>query len=82
MTTLIVDGEPYKYIQAKRRTALHALNGLQHTIVEPGEYIVIDRYFETIRFTEAEWNEVMNRAFKQFKRARSGSGGADGEDQK
>lgn len=82
LKNLSVDGEPYQYLLAERHYALHSFNS-QPTIVAKGDYLVLDRHFNTFVVEARAWEQVMKKAFKQFKRKQGGvTGDKDSQDKK
>lgn len=73
MKLITIEGDPYSYLRASKKLVLYTFNNRQPTIVDIGEYIVLDRHFNTAVFTASEWEWVLKREFTKFKRKQGGA---------
>lgn len=68
MKAITFNGDPYLYQQATKRYVLYSLKPIPPQIVEVGEYIILDRYFNTGVLTEAAMNKLLERDYKKYRR--------------
>ncbi|MFN3454036.1 MAG: hypothetical protein ACK41T_03685 [Pseudobdellovibrio sp.] len=63
-----IAGEPYLYVCALKRMSVFSINNRQPTIVEIGDFIVLDRHFNTTVVSSDKWNAILDREYKRFNR--------------
>ena len=66
---LTINTEPYLYFRCSKRTFLWMnISRTKYTIVDPDEYILIDRHFNCFFMTEAQMNVCIATDFRRWKR--------------
>lgn len=70
MKAITYNGDPYLYLRATTRMVLYSLQPSHPIVIEPGEYIILDRYFNTGKLTEAQMTKVLEADYKQFRTVR------------
>jgi hypothetical protein len=67
--TITINSDPYIYFRCLRQTFLWMdIPRTRYTIVAPGEYVFIDRHFNTFCMTQAQMNACIASDFKRWKR--------------
>lgn len=72
MKAITYNGDPYLYLRATTRMVLYSLQPSHPIVIEPGEYIILDRYFNTGKLTEAQMTKVLEADYKRFQRNKRG----------
>lgn len=67
--SLTIAGDPYLYFRATKTTFLWMnISRTKYTIVDPNEYILIDRHFNCFFMTPAQMNACIASDFKKWQR--------------
>ena len=71
MRSITIQGEPYRYGRADKRMLMYtSIDHGRCTVVEPGEYILIDRHFNTYFVTEKQMEYYIRDDYARFQRAK------------
>lgn len=66
--SLSIGGEPYLCKRVDKRTFLYMdIAHTKYTLLDAGEYVVIDRHFNCFFMTAAQMEALISRDFKNFK---------------
>lgn len=72
MRNITINGEPFRYKRNENRVVMFTT--IYHTgcvVVEPGEYILIDRHFNTFILTEKQMDYYIQDDYARFQRAQT-----------
>lgn len=69
MKNLTIDGEPYMYFQVTKNLLVYPyLSSDYYTVVNPGKYILLDRWFRLLIADEKQMEKLIKQDFNRFRR--------------